>query len=584
MQLKTEMNQIQDQLIECISADQLMTFTRNISKEVRLSGSEEELRAFRYTQGVLDGYGFSTALTFHDALISLPGKAKLTVDGQRFECITHAMAAATDKGGMTGKLVFIDLEHISEDIGDLVNDAIAIVPGIATPGAVQTLETGGAIGAIFINGKHTHEMIVSTIWGNPTPGNIGTYPKISVVSVDSESGESIKSILSGNENVQAWMETAVDTGWRMIPTLIAEMKGEIEPDKFVMFAGHIDSWHYGAMDNATANATMLETARIFSSNNVKLHRSLRLAFWSGHSHGRYAGSAKYCDDHWEEMHENCALYVYIDSVGGKGANILGEPNVMAETKALGGSLVEKLTGESFLGTRYGRGADQSFWGTGVSSLFMGLSEQPISDDSASKTLVKMFGGVKSGGFGWWWHTTEDTIDKIDKDNLKRDCQIYATAVYQACASQILPLNQAASANELNEILRDYQKMAGVRLNLGLAIERTSKLEQLCTDFNQKVYSSPVTDEKAKQMNDTLMKLSRLIVPLNYVSGDIYDHDPAMNHDPLPMLSGIKELAEAEENTQDYHIWETSLTRKLNKVNHTLLKAIRVAEEGNDYFN
>src|SRR5690606_33456798 len=99
------------------------------------------------------------------------------------------------------------------------------------------------------------------------------------------------------------------TEWRKIPTLIAEYKGEVEPEKYVLFSGHIDSWHYGAMDNGSANATMLEVARIIGENKLKLYRSLKLAFWSGHSHGRYAGSALFADENWENLYDHCVLHL-----------------------------------------------------------------------------------------------------------------------------------------------------------------------------------------------------------------------------------------------------------------------------------
>ena len=44
-----------------------------------------------------------------------------------------------------------------------------------------------------------------------------------------------------------------------------------------------------------------------------------MAFWSGHSHGRYASSAWYADTFWHDLHERCVCHVNIDSVGAKGA-------------------------------------------------------------------------------------------------------------------------------------------------------------------------------------------------------------------------------------------------------------------------
>ena len=57
------------------------------------------------------------------------------------------------------------------------------------------------------------------------------------------------------------LTTRVRTGWMPIPHLVGELAGRQE-DRFVLFSGHVDSWHYGAMDNGTANATMLEVARL----------------------------------------------------------------------------------------------------------------------------------------------------------------------------------------------------------------------------------------------------------------------------------------------------------------------------------
>lgn len=177
-------------------------------------------------------------------------------------------------------------------------------------------------------------MIVSPVWGNPTTHTYDNLPKIPVVSVNFHDGQKMKSTVKNHTNCQGWLKTKVDTRWRKIPTLTAEIPGNDENDHFVLFSGHIDSWHYGVMDNGTANATMLEVARILALNKDNLRRSLKLAFWSGHSHGRYAGSALYCDEHWEDLHENCVLHINIDSVGGKGATILTEANCMAETRIL----------------------------------------------------------------------------------------------------------------------------------------------------------------------------------------------------------------------------------------------------------
>src|SRR5439155_1356530 len=61
--------------------------------------------------------------------------------------------------------------------------------------------------------------------------------------------------------VRITLTTRVRTGWIPIPLLVAHLDGHVE-DRFVLLSGHVDSWHHGAMDNAAANATMLEVARL----------------------------------------------------------------------------------------------------------------------------------------------------------------------------------------------------------------------------------------------------------------------------------------------------------------------------------
>lgn len=568
------LNEVQKNLVEAVSADGLMAFTAEIAKEVRLSGSAEELRAFEYAKSVLDRLGAETALTFHEGLISLPISAELKAGGISIPCITHSMSAATGEQGLSGTLIYTKSLAADQDTAG----KIVLTDGIATPGGVETLEKSGALAGIFINGAITHEMTVSRVWGNPTPETKEEFPQIPVLSITEAEGQTLlRQLDQSTESVEAWLKTIVDTGWRKLPTLIADFKGETEPEKFILFSGHIDSWHYGAMDNGSANAAMLETARVLSDNKVPLRRTLRLAFWSGHSHGRYSGSTYYNDTHWEELHENCLLHVYADSLGGRGAEILGESNCMAETKDYGGSFVTALTGEEFIGKRFGRGGDQSFWGTGVPALFMGMSEQPLSDDVASQTLVRLFGGIKSGGFGWWWHTTEDTLDKLDPANLRRDCQVYVSVIHDACTRKVLPYNHAAGAREIREALENYQEIAGDRLDMTLALERTALLIRLGDELTRAVEDRNWSDDSAKAFNDSMLAISHELIPLNYISGDRFEQDLAMNQPVLPLLKDVRVLASTERGSAQYLEWQTLLKRRLNKVEYSLLKACRIAQ-------
>ena len=57
---------------------------------------------------------------------------------------------------------------------------------------------------------------------------------------------------------------------------------------------------------------------------------MKVAWWVGHSYGRYAGSTWYCDTFFSDLRKNCVGYMDIDSPGVKGATIYDEITCMAE--------------------------------------------------------------------------------------------------------------------------------------------------------------------------------------------------------------------------------------------------------------
>jgi hypothetical protein len=75
-----------------------------------------------------------------------------------------------------------------------------------------------------------------------------------------------------------------------------------------------------------------------------------------------------------------------------------------------------------------------------------------------------------------------------------------------------------------------------------------------------------------------MELSRILVPLNYVRGGVFDHDVALKQAPIPALAEIHQLAEAKEGTESYYMFITLLTRRINKINFGLKRANQMTEE------
>ncbi len=572
-------------LRDAVSASKLMTYTREVSRWVRLSGSDEEAHAFDYLETTLKGFGLALQRHQHEALISWPGTASLEIIGgapQAVECITHSFAASTPAGGLEAEVT----DGTGGDAGGSARGKIVLVEGLANPAGARAAEDAGAVGAIFINPPELHEMIISTVWGSPAPGDLRTLPKLVAVSVKKQDGDALKERARGGD-LRVRLRAAVDTRWRKTPLLIADLPGADEPDRFVLFSGHVDSWHYGAMDNGSANAVMVEMARLFSRRQKRLRRGIRFAFWSGHSHGRYSGSTWYADTHWDDLRRHAVLHLNVDSSGGKGASVLSEALTMAETWELAAQCIKTVSGQDLERRRITRMGDQSFWGIGLPSMFVGVSHQPPAPSSAEANALASLGGgpPRHGGLGWWWHSTEDTLDKIDKDNLRRDAQVYALVLWRWCTAPVLPLDYRETAKEIRGTLRGIQEAAGDAFDMSAplnAIERfTSAAERVAAVAEPLAglsgRGSRKQREAAAALTDGLMRMGRALIPINYTAAGPFGHDAALPVPPVPLLQPATHLRSLRPDSDEYLALLTQLLRNRNRVTHAIDTATEAAE-------
>jgi hypothetical protein len=568
--------------VEQVSADELMQHTAAIAQWVRLSGSEDERKAFDYIAGVLDRYGLRTTLHEPTCLVSLPESGSLVVGDEHFvPCITHSFSISTPEEGLAGELVYAGMASDSDLAAAGVRGKIVLADGLATPNKAFAASRAGALGLVCISGDHLHEMIVSPVWGSPTPDRLDVLPSVAIVSVDTASGERIKSLLASGP-IRARVGTKVDTGWRPIPVLLADL--DVADRPYVLFSGHVDSWHYGAMDNASANATMIEVARILAGRPEQLRRGVRFAFWSGHSHARYAGSTWFADAYWFDLHEHCVAHVNVDSTGAIGATLLSGANTMAETFPLARDIIAKQTDQQLEYRRFGRAGDQSFWGVGLSSFYMSMSEQGAENEMTADQAFLLGGTTaRGGGLGWWWHTTEDTLDKIEPSHLVRDTKVYVETVGRLCTDPIVPLDPTAALDEIAAALDDIEPLWS-RLPQGgpdddpgfdllrhdLASARSASIRALA-----RATGEPLSDDAAELVSAALLAACKALVPVNYTRSSAFGHDLALGEPPLPGLRPARSLVAMT----DDELWGAThhLRREINRVRDAVRRARNALE-------
>ncbi|RIK40694.1 MAG: peptidase M28, partial [Chloroflexi bacterium] len=533
-------------VLDAISLDEPWALVERFAQLTRLSGSADEAEAVAYITRKLQAWGIPFTLDHPTCYISLPGPATLRTlgpGGKAYTVKTPSFSPNTAGAEVEAELVYVPGRQASDQkalfgesrtaSGQDLRGKVVMTEGLGIAARGFDLAGSGAVAALFINpGERIHEGITTTSWGSPDLDSLGRVPPIPVLTINRPDGqELIEQLRQGPVRVAFSNQT--DTGWREIPVLVAEIKGTRFPDEFVLLHGHLDSWHIGIGDNATGDATLLELARVFQQHRGQLERTLRIAWWSGHSHGRYAGSTWWADAHAADIIANCVAHVNCDSPGCRWATVYENVAWMSEAEALCQAAIRDVTGQGSTSEGHVlRAGDCSFNNLGVTTYFMLTSTMP-------EELLKEKGYYPVGGCGGniAWHTEDDTLEIADRDNLLRDMRVYAAAVLRALNAPVAPFDYRATVDEMRADLATYQEAAGDAFSFEPARRALVDLRSSLDSFYQMTSGvDPTDDETLAKVNATQRALARELVSVSYTRDGRFRHDPATAVPPLPDLA------------------------------------------------
>jgi N-acetylated-alpha-linked acidic dipeptidase len=558
-----------------ITPEALREQARAIVRHERPSGSPGENAAIDHVVATLRGDGVPVEIHTFPAYVSDPVAARVEVLGTDLqpEAITLAFSGAVQ--GLEAPLVDVgslrDLPELEVGTGERlilagegvdglprspalpdVSGAIALVEGQPRNGPVAVLARLGAAGVIFVNPEERlNDLIVTSTWGIPSLRNFHRLPTLPVAQVKKSSGEAIRARLA-HRPVRVRLTTEVSTGWKPLRLAVARIPAPDPDAPFVLLGGHIDAWYHGATDEGASNAAMVELARAFHRNRDKLRRGLVIAWWPGHSNGRYAGSTWFADQFFEELRARGVAYLNIDGIGQMGAKQFGA-NATSSLAGLASSVVRQRTGEEIRPTRPGRNSDQSFNGIGLPLLQ--LNHTRLAED---------------GGY-WWWHTPDDTFDKIDFQILEIDTEMYADALAVLLAAPVLPVDAVAEVRALGELIDARQQTAGERFDLREARRRQTELLGSLEAIQR---TTPAAHE---EIDLALVRLLRPLHRVLYTPIEPFHPDPGVDLGLLPGLAPVEILARESPGTDRYRFAETTLIRERNRLLEALDQSIREAE-------
>ncbi|XP_070807615.1 aminopeptidase NAALADL1 [Pituophis catenifer annectens] len=97
--------------------------------------------------------------------------------------------------------------------------------------------------------------------------------------------------------------------------VLGVIRGSVEPDRYVLYGNHRDSWVHGAIDPSSGTAVMLEITRILGQmvkeGKWRPRRTLIFGSWGAEEFG-LIGSTEYTEEFFSKLQERSVAYINVD--------------------------------------------------------------------------------------------------------------------------------------------------------------------------------------------------------------------------------------------------------------------------------
>ena len=571
-----------------VSADRVRAHVDHITTQIpsRLAGSENGRRMAQYSASALTDSGVSAQVHELPGLVSFPEPTQVRVLSPTeisIEANTLGHSLPTLPDGLAGELIdvasgaFHEFEG-KDATGKITLSELSYHPARHEKQRISALM--GASGCIMMNWGHPENTAVpfgsvKPVWGNPTPetykSEMATLPCVGIART---AGLRLREMLKSGP-VRVWFRANVENGWRPVQITIGEIKGRTED--FVVVGGHQDSWPGPqATDNAAGNACMMELARVFNAHRGELRRGLVFGFWTGHETGTMVGSSWWVDRNWDRLRDHAVGYLQIDQPACAGTTRWAA-SANAEMKRFHQAIEKRVLGARETSWRRAvKNGDASFFGLGVPML---AAQGAYTEEELKKTAL--------ANLGWWHHSVENTIDKLDFGYMGVHLQVYAAYLWELCTAVVLPYEFVTVADQFIARLEELAP-GGEAIGLAGAAERArafraaaQRLDAAAQEWRQRYAGGATKDEGAAEaLNACMKRLSRTLVPLASTAKGAYGHDP-YGYTPqgtmIPSLFDAPQLAKLADGEERWML-ETQLVRARNKVADALDDCRRLVDD------
>jgi hypothetical protein len=580
----------EESVIAALSIDNVREHMQHICLQIpsRLAGTENARRAAHYNADQLARHGVEAQVHDIPGLVSFPEATALHVLVPREEAIeafTCAHSVPTGPDGFGGELVYVRSGAEADYQGLDATGKIILAETSYHPARHEKLRIAagkGAIGAVLMNwGGADNTAIpfgsIKPAWGNPTRETVRSeMPTMPAVGIARTAGLHLVEML-GSGPVRVRFHANVENAWRTLQVTSGRVPSPLSDD-FVLLGGHQDSWFgQAATDNAAGNACIVELARVLNAHRGELRRGLWCGFWTAHETGTMVGSSWFADHYWDELRDHACGYVQIDQPACAGTTRWGTGSTVQLRRFHQDAEARHLGNMEHYWHQLVKGGDASFMGLGIPAMY-GMGHYTQAELKASG-LARL---------GWWHHSIECNMDKVDLDFLAVHLKVYASYLWGLCTQPVLPLEIAPAAEQLVVRLTALQE-PGRAIGLGGTLDTAQRFLVAARDFDAiaehwraRYAADPaLSDEPAARLNEAMKRVNRLIIPLALTYKGVYGHDPygfTPQQSMIPVLHDVPLLADLSPGEERWML-ETELVRNRNRVSDALSDAAVVMREG-----
>ncbi len=352
---------------------------------------------------VISPYPQHLSITALGNSVSTSGEG-VTADVAYYENFDQLKAATSDRA--RGKIVFIDSafkkSREGADYGKTVGARVIGVNEASKRGAVALMIR--SIGSDQNRLAHTGTMRYDD--KSPRiPAAAVSAPDAEMIARQIKSGKTVKIVLALKNSITKGLESS---------NVLAEIRGSEKPNQVVAIGAHLDSWDLGtgAIDDGTGVAITVAAAKILKDMGVRPKRTIRVILFANEENGLDGGRA-YAALHGKEKHQLVAE----SDLGA--ANVYRIHSVVSEATLPWireiASVIAPL-GIELGDNKAGVGAD-------VSPL---VNEWGHPGASLAQDATDYFD---------YHHTANDTLDKVDRVQLKQNVAAWVALVWLAAQAE-----------------------------------------------------------------------------------------------------------------------------------------------------